>query len=641
MFFVAAVVLLILVFDDGGYDIVSRHHFGIALWAAIALGVAFGVLPRGVPGPGPAAWVAVGAIGALAAYTALALAWTDSDERTFAELGRVLMYGGVVLLAYLSLNRHTWRAAAGGLAAAALIVPVFSIIARLFPDLITDETARAFDTDRLSYPLGYWNAVAAWGAMAIAIGIVWSAHGRTQLTRALAGAAVPIAALSVYLTYSRAGVIAVVVAVFAAGAFGRNRWTMAANAVVAALASAVVIAVAHGEPEIARATGDGGAGVVLLALLAASGISAAVAIGTMAAGLDRARLERTTAIMAVAFGFTILVSAIAPIAHNQIGDAWDEFRNERSVAVGDDPTQRLTTFGGNRYDAWGAALDAFEGDRVRGIGPGTYEFFWSREGDDPQFFRDAHSLYLEQLAELGVLGLFMILVFLIALLVAALSTRRHLERSTDIGAAGAAISAFAVFAVYAGVDWMWEMSAVGVLALGGIAIAGAATSRRWGPLPLGGPARAALIAVALLAIAVQIPPLVSTERLRASATELNEGSVDRAEDLADESVRAEPWAASPYAHRALVKLERSQFEEARTDLEKAVEKEPTNWRHHFLLARVEAEAGKLANVKQQLAEVKRLAPHSPYLIPGHPERVTIDELLRTEIVAGGASQPAP
>lgn len=640
VFAVAAGIVLLLAFDDGGYDLVTRHYLGIAVWAAIALGVAFSVLPRAAPHP--AAWVALASMAGLAAYTALALAWTESEERTYAELGRVLQYTGILLLAYLSLNRHTWRAAAAGLAAAALIVPVFSITARLAPDLITDETAQLFSTDRLSYPLGYWNGVAAWGAVAIATGLVWSAHARTTAVRALALVAVPVAALSVYLTYSRAGVIAVVIAVLAAVAFSRNRWTVGGNAAVAALCSTVVVLIAHSQSEIAEATGGGGAGLVLLSLIAAGAACAIAAAGTRAAGMDGIGLERTTAILALTFGFVIVVSAIAPIAHSQIGDAWEEFRNEPAVAVADeDPTSRLGTFGGTRYDAWSAAVEAFETDPARGIGPGTYEFFWARSGEDPQFFRDAHSLYLEQLAELGIPGLVLILLVLAALLAAALVARRSLERRAEIGAGGAAIAAFAVFLFFAGVDWLWELSAVTVLALGGIAVAGTAASRRWGPLPLSTRSRVAIVITAVVAIGIQVPPLVSTERYRAAATEQRSGSLDRAKELADEAVRAEPWAASPYAQRALVLLEQGEFEAARSDLEEAVEREPTNWRHRFLLARVEAEAGKLSSLQQQLDEVERLAPNSVYLIPGHPEREQIDALLSSGSTAGAAAQPIP
>ena len=638
-FSIAAAVVLVLAIDDGGYDVVTRDQLGLVVWAAIALGFAFGVLPRGLPTP--PAWVAVGAAAGLAALTALSLTWTESDGRTFTELARVLQYAGLVALAYSALNRHTWGAAAAGLAAAALVIPALSLVARLAPDLITDDAARFFETDRLSYPFGYWNAVACWGSMAIAIGLAWSAHARYTVTRALALAAVPVAALAVYLTYSRAGVIAVAVAVVAVITLSRNRWTATAHTLVAALASAPVLLAARGEEQIARATGDEGAGAVLLVLVLAAVACLAVAAMTRITDLDEIRMPQARGRFAA--GLLIWVALVGlTLAHAPITDAWDEFRNDRAVASGEDPATRLTTFGGTRYEVWSTAIDGFESDRVRGAGPGSFEFVWSREGEGPEFVLDAHSLYLEMLAELGVPGLALTLLLLTALLVAALAARQRLDRDFEIGAWAAATAAFVVFLVYAGVDWMWELSAIGALAIGGIAVTGAAGFERWGRQPLSTGPRIAIVLAAVAAGAVQVPELVSTERLRASAAELVNGSADRAAELADESVRAESWAAAPYVQRALVEQQRGDLDEARRDLQRAIEKEPTNWRHHLLLARLEAEAGDRAAVKAQLAEVRRLAPRSLFLIPNAPQRGEIDAVLqggppKAPARSGGAS----
>src|SRR5262245_15066294 len=111
-FLIALVLTLVLAFDGGGYDIVIRQEVGLAIWALIALGLAVGAFPRATLST--AAWFAIGGFGALALLNLLAQAWTGSDERTTAELARVLQYGGVVVLAYLALNRYTWRGAALG-----------------------------------------------------------------------------------------------------------------------------------------------------------------------------------------------------------------------------------------------------------------------------------------------------------------------------------------------------------------------------------------------------------------------------------------------------------------------------------------------------------------------------------------------
>ena len=73
--------------------------------------------------------------------------------------------------------------------------------------------------------------------------------------------------------------------------------------------------------------------------------------------------------------------------------------------------------------------------RWKGIGPGTFEFWWARNGTTPGFIRDAHTLYFETLAETGIVGFALLgglLAFLLGAAVVALAARAagaaHLDR---------------------------------------------------------------------------------------------------------------------------------------------------------------------------------------------------------------------
>ena len=104
------------------------------------------------------------AAGGLLVWTTLSLTWTESSERTTAEIARLLIYLGVLGLAVAALNRHTFRAAAAGLSSAAAGITVLALLTRLFPGTFgTGGLTDVMPTDRLSYPLDYWNAVGAWG----------------------------------------------------------------------------------------------------------------------------------------------------------------------------------------------------------------------------------------------------------------------------------------------------------------------------------------------------------------------------------------------------------------------------------------------------------------------------------------------
>jgi O-antigen ligase len=112
---------------------------------------------------------------------------------------------------------------------------------------------------------------------------------------------------------------------------------------------------------------------------------------------------------------------------------------------------------GPRVDYWSVAWSQWEENAWLGAGAGTFARYWQRE-EMPVAVRDAHSLYLETLAEVGPVGLAMLLGALAIPILAALNARDH--PLTGIGA-----SAYTAYLVHAGLDWDWEMPAVTLAAL--------------------------------------------------------------------------------------------------------------------------------------------------------------------------------
>ncbi len=617
-FVVAFALLAVLALEAGGYGLITRQQFALGVWGAVAAGLLLGAFPRGVPVRALA--IPAAAAAGLIAWLALSLLWTESDERTVAELARLLGYLGLITLALLALNRHTFGAAAAGISFATLGITALAVGSRLFPQLLPESAVdEAIRGDRLSYPLDYWNAIGAWGAMATAIGLGWSAHVSRDAVRAAVLATVPMAGLCVYLTYSRAGVITSAVAVLAVLALSRNRWTALVHAGAAGVGTAIAIVAVRSQPEIGDATGAEGGLVVLAALVAAAALCTGVALGCAAVRSDRWRLSPPLRRRAVVAAVLALLIGIA-LAEGPISRGWDEFRSEERVTAGADPAARLVSAGGNRNDLWSSAIDAFSEDPVKGIGPGTFEFWWSRDARDPEYVRDAHSLYLEQLAELGVPGLLLTLALLASLLFVAVRVRADLQRPADVAAAVALSAAFVVFAVSAAVDWQWEMTAVGALALGGLAtaIAGgserAPRSLRRGRIGSRG-MRAALVGVALAACVVQVPGLVSAQLIRQSREAADEGRLEEARELAAEAVDAQPWAASPREQLAKVDEAREDLGTAEEEIRGAIEREPTNWRYPLVLARIQAGGGDRAGALETFRAGRRLRPLSPLYSP--------------------------
>jgi hypothetical protein len=620
----AAGLLAIYALRGGSYDVVARQEAGIAIWWALALGLGLGLLPRRRLTAGSLAPFA--ALALLAAWIGLAFTWTQSDERTALELARVVAYAGLFLLVLTVLTRRTWRAAAGGIAAAALAVSALALASRLFPEAFPiDFVQRNYGGNRLSYPFHYWNAVGAWAAMSVGMGLVWSAHARLLVTRIASLAAVPVAVVAAYLTYSRGAAAGIALAVIFALALSRNRWTVAAHALAAAGGSALAIAVVRDHRAIAQATGGEGAGAVVLTLAAGAALCAAVVAVTFKVEADRRwRLGPGPARAGLALGGIALIVTLAVAGPGVAKRSWDNFRTP-IASSSSDPAARLTNLNGGRYQQWSAAWDAFRAEPLHGTGPGTYEFVWARDRRYDGFVRNAHSVYLQSLSDMGWPGLLILLLFVGSALWAALRTRWRARSSADAGAAAALVVAFLLFLFHAGVDWMWESTAVGALAVVAIATAVAA-GRSNGQRAVGGADTATGSAVrprltwrraaprvaapvgALLACALQLPATVAVSQVRQSQHAAEAHRTERALQHADDAIAAQPWAATPYLQRALVLESAGQLAGARAAILQAARREATNWRHPVVLARIEAELGRPRAALAAYARARGLHP---------------------------------
>ncbi len=130
-----------------------------------------------------------------------------------AEADRVLVYLGVFLAAFLLAQTDQRRQRFGeGIAIALTGVdpararePAFAPRFRPF-----DRTSQWIS--RLKYPLSYWNAIGLFCAMATLMLLWMTRRSLVPWLRWFAAAAIPPIFLALYLTYSRGGILVVVVA---------------------------------------------------------------------------------------------------------------------------------------------------------------------------------------------------------------------------------------------------------------------------------------------------------------------------------------------------------------------------------------------------------------------------------------------
>ena len=118
-----------------------------------------------------------------------------------------------------------------------------------------------------------------------------------------------------------------------------------------------------------------------------------------------------------------------------------------ALALSHVPLSRLA--GENRPHYWRVAVEDAGDHPALGSGAGTYGDYWLRHRPVRTFTRTAHSLYLQSLAELGPVGLVLVVT---ALGLPLLALRRRRDPL-----AAAAAGAYVAYLVHTGIDWDWEL----------------------------------------------------------------------------------------------------------------------------------------------------------------------------------------
>ena len=233
---------------------------------------------------------------------------------------------------------------------------------------------------------------------------------------------------------------------------------------------------------------------------------------------------------------------------------------------------------------------------LRGLGAGSYEASWLLRRPVPVKIVDAHNVYLETLAELGAVGLaLLLLVFVTPLTV--LRSRRHAEPL-----APSVAGAYAVYLAHALVDWDWEIPAVTLAGLFcGLALVAVRTDgtqvRLPKPLVLG-----VVAPLAILAVFVQL----GWSSLAAAQADVTAGHWQAAERKAKQAQRWQPWSSEPWTVRGDARLEAGDYPGARAAFARATKANPGDWHGWFDLALASSGPER----KRAIARAQRLNPLS-------------------------------
>ena len=619
----AATVLLALA--NGGFDPTGFGAGALAAWALILVALAIGVFPRAEP-PKPATVVGL-CLAGLAALTALSMLWGSDNGRAYEDVVRTLFYLGIFVLAVLAAARGDAMSWLAGLALGLVAVAGIALGARFEPSLFGNPEVEIVEQlpaalGRLTYPVGYWNGLAAAMATALTL-LAWlAARSRGPLARCASTAAIPAVLLALWMTDSRGGLVAAALGIAVVLTFTQRRTPLLAGLGLGLVGGVLAIVVVESydtlrsDPIAAATTSDGDWMLAILIALTAG-------IFALRSLLD-ARIGELAAPPRIGRGVLVAlaVAVIAAIAVSDPAERWEDFKEPPTGAeVATDGVSQLRIGGSGRYQFWEQALDAFASQPIAGVGSSGYTSHWLENRDIVIPATRAHSLIFETMAELGLIGLALLLGFFGV--TAVVGVRRARDRLAGQGAE-AALGVLTVGFVASAVDWTWDLPVVfGATIIAAALLTGPATLAplsETAPQALGTArsrrrfaAGVSILFVGWVSICAAGLLLLSDRRLEASKDAFDRGDLTAAADAAKDSSSIQPWAAEPYAQLALVYERGGQIEQAQEEIVEAIDRAPRDYRLYLLATRLATEAGDPQAAAMYFERAHQLNPRDPTL----------------------------
>ncbi len=593
--------------------------YSLSVWGPIALfllAALLGLVVARPAAPRPAALVAVGGLAGLWLWSLASTAWSESADQALVDSNRWMLYAALFAILVLLLRDDRL----GRLLLGSATVAVVAFGAYLAVRLLLPGGNTLFVNNRLHEPLGYVNGQAGYLLLALWPLVAVAERARNHLLAGAAiGAATLLAGLAV-LGQTRAIVPALVVSavVLAVALPGRRTrlWALVAIAMGVAVAADPLLNVFE--------SGSSGAlddKTVRTAVLILLGVS--VAGGAIWAGV-RLLAERSPAsvgrrLAAVSTAGLIAIAVVAGVGGLlAVGDPVDRVQEEArsfknlGAGAGQENRSRFTSGGGNRYDYWRIAAAQFESEPLKGLGAGNYDRTYFIERDTTEDIRQPHSLGLQTLAELGLVGGVALLAFLGAI-VAGFAARARAAR-TDPGDLALAVGAggmFLVWLVHTSVDWLHLIPGVTGIALCAAAVLVAPWKRSRAPDGARSRLRLATIVVCGLVVlvgATLVGRVALADKYRAESQDNTTKDPGRALEQAEDSLALNDESLAAYYAKAAALARVNDYPRARGALLEATRREPHDWVTWGLLGDIAVRRGDLEQARKDYGRASQLNP---------------------------------
>jgi len=527
----------------------------------------------------------LGLLTAFTCWVGLSISWSTVAAQSVLELERTLLVlAGVTAVIALARREHVPRLA-GLILASITVVSTYALATRLFPDRLGSYDPVA--GYRLSDPVGYWNTLGIFAAMGALLAVGVAVDAKTRWVRAgAAGSLVPLAA-TVYYTYSRGSWLALAFGLGVLVAFTPRRLrTVATTLVLAGPAALGVLlasrpyALTHDDASLAQSSTAGHRLAALLVVLIAAEVGLMLVLDLLQRRIAVPRAVRLACGTALVVVLLVVLAGVfmregGPVSMTR--HARNAFSASPHGTGSTSLNSRLFSFSGNgRAELWAAARDDYRAHRWTGAGAGTFERYWQSQKDASFKVRDAHSLYVETLAELGPFGLALLVCALLVPVGAGFLVRRQAMLP-------AALAAYAAFLVHAGVDWDWELSGVTLTALligSLVVVAARASSTR----VVGKGFRVGATVAVVLASMAMIVAYLGNGALARAQTAVTDKSYVSAIDDANRARRLMPWSPWPLISRGDAQLAAGDSKDAAASYRHAISVDSGEWRAWLGLA---------------------------------------------------------
>ena len=382
---------------------------------------------------------------------------------------------------------------------------------------------------------------------------------------------------------------------------------MVPGAAVAAWAFSRPALVDDGYPRADRVADGAWLGVLLLAGALVVALAALELARRALAPATRRVVGRTLAGLAAVALLAVTVAAIA-----NAGRITDEFRGGE---VQNDPGRLGSLSSNNRLDWWGEAWDIFRADPLVGAGANSFEVARKRYRETAAPVTQPHSVPLQFLAGMGLVGLALVAAIVAAAAAAALGARRRLEGGERDAAAALSV-ALALWLAHALVDYSWDFVAVtgpAFLAAGVLAAAGRPV--RTGTRPL---VAAAALAMAIAAAVSVVTPWLAERSVRDVGEALDRRDFVAAEDAAERARSLDPVSLAPLFARARVEERRGDANAALATYGDAARLQPENPEAWYELGLFEFQVGYRCSAYVHLNEAYTLDPAGRHWVEDGP-----------------------